>query len=222
MSEHPDLEQLADFAAGTLARAAAEEVARHLDACPVCRLEVVRLRRFQAVGSDFELAAAARWDDADARLERAFPRTLPPRRRVRTWFLPAAAAAILAVALLGPLADRDRAAGPPRGEPATARVIVATRPLGDLAQPPRAFAWHATQGFDTYALEVLTPDLETICRLADIADTTVAMPDTLLRRIEPGKTYLWTVRGYRGLNVAATSAHAWFKVATGPAPASSP
>ena len=63
--EHPDLERLAEFAAGRLHGEEAERIAGHLADCPFCSLERKRLDRFAAIEEDEELLAEADWPRAE-------------------------------------------------------------------------------------------------------------------------------------------------------------
>ncbi len=132
---HPDLDRLARYGAGELAPAEAAEIERHLGDCPACRLELISLRRFEALGDDAELGAEARWPQAAEALDRAFQEKILPAARGdtaaepaaaagtaaagagatkvagrirprRRWLVPAIAAAALALAVLGPAVRR--------------------------------------------------------------------------------------------------------------------
>jgi hypothetical protein len=77
-SEHPELEQLAEHAAGRLDAAEAEVVRRHLQDCPFCRLELKRLARFETIATDEELLVEAEWSRARFALARAYQEKLKP------------------------------------------------------------------------------------------------------------------------------------------------
>lgn len=263
---HPELELLAEWAAGALAHDAEETAAveRHLSDCPTCRLEVGRLRRFAALDTDPELATEAGWPRAERALARAYREKivaeigrgdaadaaptqkgrllrLPVRSRwprlerspgssssapspgsspERWWAVPAAVAAILVLVLLN-LPGRQGHEGPPdltgprRGVGPAAREIVLDVPTGELTQPPHRFAWHVEKRFDTYGLEVVTPELERVFHQTGIVETAFVVSDTMRGLLAPGRIYLWSVHGYRGLTVEAVSAHAWFKMPPG-------
>jgi hypothetical protein len=143
-------------------------------------------------------------------------------RLPKIWAVPAAATVVLAVVLLSLVSReepemRSRGVGPMRGGGITAeRVIVPLVPVGLLAGPPERFRWSARAGFDSFSLEILTPELDRVFYQAGIEDTTMASSDTLRTLLSSGQTYLWSVQGYRGLTPSDTSVHAWFKVPVRP------
>jgi len=229
---HPDLEALAEFCAGALPAEAAAGIERHLAECPRCRLEAARIRRFAALEEDEELAAEADWPRAAAALDRAWRERIAPAARgerpiagripragrlARRWYVPVIAAAALALVLLGPDLRRNleaprRGVGPVRGEESTASIVIEA-PSGKVTAAPREFSWRAAAGFDSYALEVLTPGLDPVIRLDGLKGGNAALPDSLRARLLPGRTYLWDVKGYRGLAETSASPYAWFTIA---------
>ncbi len=76
--EHPDLDRLADFAAGLLPAAEASAVDAHLETCPLCRLELKRLARFASIDGDEELLAEAAWPRAEFLLQKSFAEQVRP------------------------------------------------------------------------------------------------------------------------------------------------
>ncbi len=234
---HPDADRLLEHAEGTLARDVADGIAAHLAACAACRLELAQLRRFGQLDRDAELIEEADWPRAEAALERAFhariapaavrPRPAPgrllrlPPRPARRLILTAAAAALLALALFGWPAWRGGegagpGAGPVRGPVAGTGAIVTVAPVGALPAPPERFSWRAEGDFDAFDLDVITVRLDVVFSRTGLRDTTFVVPDSLRALLQPGRTYLWSVRGLRGLGVVAASGQAWFTVAHPP------
>jgi hypothetical protein len=76
--EHPDLDRLAEFAAGLLPATETSAVDAHLEACPLCRLELKRLARFETIDGDEELLAEAEWPRAEFLLQKAFAEKVRP------------------------------------------------------------------------------------------------------------------------------------------------
>lgn len=75
---HPDLDRLAEHAAGRLPEAEASAVVDHLRSCPLCALESKRLARFAAIDTDGELLAEAAWPRAELLLQRAYAEKVRP------------------------------------------------------------------------------------------------------------------------------------------------
>lgn len=229
-TSHPDLDVLAEYAAGTLAQRDAPPVERHLPACLECRIELARIRRFAQIERDEALSAEAEWPNARAALERAYRTTIGPAARARAhrarehgaashrsiwprWLgVPAAAAAALALTVLAidrlDVSDRSEGDGAYRG--AAAEAIVPLSPAGPLTETPRAFAWRADGEFDSFVLEVYSPELEIVFTRPEIAGTMYAAGDSLLALLEPGRTYHWSVHGVRRFSSSIASAPAWF------------
>jgi hypothetical protein len=230
-SNHPDLDQLAAFAAGELGAGEAEAVGRHLQDCVLCRLELRQMRRFESLEGDEKLQAEAEWSRARFALNRSYQdkiapavrraETARPRHRGRIWwFVPAAAAAVVALVLIGqdpgpgPLSD-GQPAGPVRGgetggPAALSQVLVPISPAGELEGVPERFTWRADREFDAFTLEIFTPNLQTLFRQEGIQGTEFIVTDSLRRRLAPGQTYLWGVQGHEGLNLTAVSKQGWF------------
>ena len=282
---HPDLDVLADLAAGVLGRDDAKHVTRHLDDCHRCRLELKRLQRFLTIDQDQDLIAEADWQAARFALEQAYQETVKPSlrapaleepvphepaahepaphepaahepvarepaprdpaarkpvarepaprdpagpRRTRSvrsqshlrWLVPVAAAAVLAAVMIGIGTDRpgvrpfeDASPGHPvRGDGPVQSVIELDEPVGEVAAAPRIFAWRVATEFETYALEVVTPDLKRVFVQAGLEETRFTVPDSLRTLLKPGASYLWSVEGRAGLATTAVSETGWFQI----------
>lgn len=219
---HPDPELLAARATGLLAAEAAARVDAHVAGCPVCGLEMARAARFAHLDRDEDTAAAADWEAARKRLDAAWhsvvwPAVAPRRRRFPRWFVPAAAAVLVLVAI--GVGDRFwRPAGSPgadavRGLPAAAPAIRPLAPTGRQETAPARFAWVADRGFQAFALEIFTAELGTVLRLEDLRHPQTDLPDSVRDRLEPGVTYFWHVEGWEGLNAAEASPTVSFHIA---------
>ena len=242
-ARHPDLDALADYAAGVLGQEETALLERHLAACHRCRLEAKRLARFATIDQDAELLADAGWSEARFALERAYRERVKPAvaaaaadaAPVRTpaagssatnphlrWLVPVAAAAVLALVFIGfgrhdsgpghGLPDRQ-AADAVRGGAVEEAVIVLRAPLGEIAAPPEAFVWETDHDFESFRLEVVTPDLNLVFAQADLDSSRFVVPDSLRALLHAGESYLWSVEGRVGLATSRMSQTAWFKIA---------
>jgi len=218
---HPDLDTLAALAADRLDGDEMERVAGHVARCRRCRLEVRRLARFAAIDADEALAAEAGWERVEGRIVRPDHHVLDGRRRFSglkrlVWLVPAAAAAGLLLTVLPPGDDAlHDPASPPRvlrGDTADRDRIIPQEPTGDVAAPPDRFTWSGESGFDAYRLEISTPDLDVLLLRDELTDPVYVLSDSLSGLFTPGETYLWTVTGRRGVEAAAASETAWFRI----------
>jgi hypothetical protein len=67
--QHPELEQLAAHFKDALPEAESAAVSAHLEGCAQCRLELLRLARFEGAEQDEEALRVAQWEKAEADLQ---------------------------------------------------------------------------------------------------------------------------------------------------------
>jgi hypothetical protein len=226
---HPDVETLAAYAAGSTLD---EPTRIHVEACPICRLEIKKLERFARLDADEALSKEADWQSARPRLERAFrDRILPGvsatfRTRGRfaswrspwvRWLAPAAAAALVLIVVYQ--ADRSRRPvvdrGPVRGTPVESPNIDLKQPIGEIDEAPRVFVWVSREKEDYYKLEVFTSGLEKIFEADHILETRWAATDSVRSLLDRQTIYLWNVTGHRGVERMTVSPNGWFKITGG-------
>ncbi|MGD8412969.1 MAG: hypothetical protein PVF33_01980 [Candidatus Latescibacterota bacterium] len=228
---HPDMETLAALAAGTVED---EEAARHLESCPECRMEIIRLRRFERLSEDGDLVNEADWSVAKPMLDRAFrekvlpeivrpaddtPRPREPfwtRWQVR-WLAPVAAvAAVLLLVFISGRIERPGTVtedvGPVRGAPVDAPDITLEKPAGEIAAPPYAFEWKPQTKEDYYTIEIFSSHLDRIFEVTPITGTRWVASDSLKSILQKDTVYLWSVTGHRGVEPVTVSPNAWFKI----------
>ncbi len=228
--KHIDLEILDKYLEGKLARNEAEAVRRHLDSCPLCGLELKRLRRFETIDSDEDLARKGEWLYARTKLEKALgerivPAATGPRARIvrfrraaraARWLVPAAAAAAVVLVIAHFAANEKFGAPAPgtsimRGISPVAYGIELMEPVGEIAAFPSIFKWKSDRMYDRFTLEIFTSKLERVALERNIKESFWKTPDSLRTALKPGVVYLWNVRGYRGLESASASPNGWFK-----------
>lgn len=176
LSEHPAAEEIAAYLSDTLSPGSRVTVEEHLAECRECREQVTSARRL-------------------LRQHRS------PNRRV--WLVPAAAAAILAVAVV--LRSPVRApvgAEPLRGDSSVLaadgalRIGVVAPVEGDTVGPtPVVFIWRSQVGKPLYRL-TLTEGSGREVWAAETGDTTLALPSSA--SLEPGRPYFWVVDALGG------------------------
>ncbi len=221
---HPEQDDLAMFAAGYLRGPAADDIAEHLQVCVLCRLEVLRLQRFEAAEADPGLCLEADLDAVGPALDRALATEILPlirpagrMRGVSRWPVVTALAATLVMALLGigriPGPEVPGGARAPlRGTGLQRTVVMAVQPSGKLTAPPPSFAWTAPDSLDAFALEIFTPDLKIIFTARGIKAHAYVVGDSLASLLAPGATYLWNVKGFSGLKPGPASPDTWFTI----------
>jgi hypothetical protein len=237
---HIDLEALEKYLLGKLEEREAETVRRHLEKCPLCDLELKRLQRFAGVDSDDDLARSAEWIYARRKLENAFigriaplpagdadnadaqKIRLPRASRAARWIIPMAvmAAGLVMIAYFSKR-EGSRVSEPARrvmrGAPPVRYDIELMEPVGDIHASPAVFEWKSERDDARYTLEIFTPTLARIYRAENVAGSSWTAPDTLGAILEPDAIYLWSVKGFKGLERAAASPIGWFRIARGAA-----
>jgi len=93
----------------------------------------------------------------------------------------------------------------------TGPQIVLDAPSGELAALPLMFVWQTDQACETYTLEIFTADLKMVFSLTDIPAQSWTIAAELTVLLQPDTIYLWSVRGYRQLQVVAESGNSWFR-----------
>lgn len=228
---HLKIEELDDYMSGRLEPGGAARAKRHLDDCPLCRLEIKRMARFEDIESDNELAEEADWEAARFKLERAFKdRVLPvvvekssvergarPSFFMPRWLAPLAAAAAVILMFVyieraSVLQDMYRDLGPMRGELAPEYEIILESPVGNIQAYPERFEWRSDVDSDYYKIEIFTSDLKQVYVVESVKKSEWALPDSIKARFEQGTFYLWSVKGYKGLEREVTSPNAWFRI----------
>jgi hypothetical protein len=229
--EHIDIETIEKYLQGKLADMEVEAVKRHLETCPLCGLELKRLQRFETIDSDENLARNGEWLYARTRLEKAFRERIAPSAagegarlvrfpraaRVARWLVPAAAAAVVVMMVVHYTMNEGSRAPMPgrsvmRGAPAVEYGIALKEPMGEIKTYPKIFEWESDRKDNFFMLEIFTPTLEKIYRVRNIKESSWNAPDTLGVILEPGVIYLWSVRGYKGLERATASTNGWFRI----------
>ncbi len=230
-SSHIDPATLADFFEGKLPEEEARLVKEHLDGCALCRLELKKLERFRRIDADEDLAREAEWPYARTKLEsamrdRVIPEVVGGRRaaarrpriaRAVRWLLPLAAAAIFVVVVVRLAGPGEPGApvpekGPMRGAPAVDYEITLEKPIGELGSFPEVFTWQSPRHDDYFTLEIFNAGLRAMYRADRIAGSSWKAPDSLRTALGPDSIYLWSVKGYKGLERVVTSPNGWFKI----------
>ena len=189
---------LAALADGNLDAPARDEAMMHLAQCGFCRSSVASLAR---VLGDPAVAAAAR------AVDRA-----PGRRFVRL-VAPAAAAAVLLIAILGRQGTVERSS-PIHRAPVISAIDqpVAISPLGAGARP-EWLRWGAVVGADRYRVTLFHADGRVLYVL-ELRDTAAAVPDSI--GLIPGSSYLWMVEARTGWDRWSSSRLFKFSIARDP------
>ncbi len=233
-NRHLDLQALERYLEGTMEEWELARAERHLEGCPICRIELGYLKRFRSIDEDEELLSEARWEYAEKRLEqwrsefvkkaRAGREETGGRREggflfIFRWSAPVVAAAVLILMFIGveqaPVRKLSEEGAVMRGGPGRIRSIELIEPYGKLSRLPEKFVWRQVMDVNHYDLEIFSSQLRTIFKAEGIADTSVTVTDSLRALIEPGTVYLWKVTGYKGNEPSVKSGSAWFEIKPG-------
>jgi hypothetical protein len=189
-----DEELLAAVADGSVDAEVRDRALPHLATCGHCRRAVASLA--SALNDPAVAAAAGKG-----------------RGSVRRWSrlaIPAAAAAVLAIAVLG-----HYEAGPlkHRGPPITqATQPEAISPLG-LGSRPAQLRWGSVSEAELYRVTLFQADGRVLYEV-EARDTSVVLPDSV--RLMPGGSYLWKVEARTGWNRWSASRLFEFSVSAAP------
>lgn len=178
--ECPDDEVLAALAAGEIGAAERKDLVPHVATCGHCRPLVASLAR--AFADPAVAEARARGESGT-------------RRRMTRVALPAAAAAVLFIALLarsgnhGPATPVHRASDVP-----AAQAPVPIAPRGAV-QRPELLSWAGVAGAGRYRVTLYRSDGQVLFGL-ELPDTATPLPDSVT--LAAGQVYLWKVEARTG------------------------
>lgn len=189
--------ELAGYLDQDLSPAERRPVEEHLDACDLCRAELVAAVRLlnQEPGADVPRAAE--------------------QRKVRRWSVPAglaglaAAAAVAALLLISPEAPSNRQVAPEQERFDTegvARFLIHGPPdEGLVPRDDLRFVW-ADHGTGSYRITIVAEAGSPVWS-SSVADTVVEPPASL--ELEPGKRFFWFVDAISGGVVGRTDPHSF-------------
>jgi hypothetical protein len=181
---HPDAHEIAGYVDGALAAEARATIDAHLATCADCRSEVAEVSRIL--------------------------RTAPARRRVsrRVW-IPAAAAAALALYWVAPRALREY--GQPQHRDDVVTPTFAPRVIAPVGPVERVsgLIWSSVPGGDRYRVRLFDAD-GTVLWERELTDTAAAIPDSIVLR--PREPYYWRVEAHSGFDRRAESELAEFRI----------
>ena len=161
-------------------------VETHIDECASCRAEMIALS--QITRADVPAKAVA--------------------HRVR-WWMPAAAAVVVAALALPSLTSNARVPGSTERAPRVTdsdgrpRFAIVSPADDSTATTPLVFTWRAATA-DVYRISVLAEAGDPVWT-AETNDTTIALPGSI--PLETGRLYFWYVEGIANGIVASTGVH---------------
>jgi hypothetical protein len=172
----------------------------HMDTCARCQAELALWQAFNEPSRDAAETEAVDW--IVARLQRscvaslgsAAPTLAQRFQTTRVRRLLGVAAAIMVAATLGYVVwDREPAVPPPTGAQVyrTASIDIVS-PSGDVAGPPQELVWVASPAAARYDVRVLEVDGTIVWRATSLSPR-VVLPDDVIARSVPGKTWIWEV-----------------------------
>lgn len=208
----------------------APRLAAHLAECPRCQAELTLMKKFLGDERLEHEGAAVAWISAE--LERSLPQiTGRAAGRVGTvagswwsrWWsstggrvaVAASAVAVLALAAVVWMRPTEPVIVADAGKHEVvmrAEGVTGLSPEGDLKTAPVELTWEAAAGAAAYRVELMEVD-ESVLWSSESSGTRVAVPETVQRKMLPGKPMLWRVTALDGSGKAvATSAEERFRV----------
>ena len=205
----PGKEEFVQFFLNRAPAAAAEELTDHLRSCDACRRKFEILRDVGPALRDQKarlrpLARASRRE-----LNSRF-RSQKPRGQGARFRLFGAIGASLGVVLFGLLLFRNpNSADTLRGSVNTLPGLAL--PEGPLAEAPRLFFWTHVPGGDSYRFELIDDELQSL-ETATSTKPWILLPESVQRRLRPGRTYLWTVEVVSDDNLRIGEIRRYFEI----------
>ena len=198
--------ELSSLADGSLAEPAAVRLREHLSDCPRCQTELTLLNYFENAAPTPDEERAVRW--ISARLEAETiggPAPLqahgavPPRRSAsKTLNVAGFALATVALGAAITIGLRERRA-PELTQPSLVAPMVlrsaairTLSPAGVVDAAPEALRWEPQTGAASYSVQLMEVDDAELWS-AVTPDAAIALPQSLLARLTPGKPLLWEV-----------------------------
>lgn len=184
LDRHLEPHEIAAFVDGSMTGEERASIDAHLSACPECRAEVVDVSRIV--------------------------RTAPPARGVspRLW-IPAAAAAALALLWAAPRAMREDGAPQHREEAVT--MTVAPRPIVPVGavDTVSVLVWSSVPYANSYRVRLFDAD-GTVMWEREASDTVAAIPGSIA--LQPQRLYYWRVEAHTGFDRRAASDLVEFRI----------
>lgn len=178
----------------------------HVRSCSRCEAEQSLWQSFRDSQRAADEGAAVQWVVSELRRRRT-PETISAssswwrgRFAAAGWRPLAAAAAIVLAVGAGYLRwDPEPRIAPQASGAQTYRTTAVTvsAPRGDIASPPSELIWVAIEGAKRYDIQVLEID-HSLLWSGSSQTTRVELPRSIINRIVPGKTLLWTVTAVDG------------------------
>lgn len=203
--ECPGAEELSRLVTGELEEGVREAAVLHLAGCADCSRELRALR--QAEGAEpRETSMAARGGEFPRIAEANQPHHRRPWRNRATWLAAAAAALLISVPLWR--------AQSPATDPGLVRggdVDAAATPQGTITATPAILRWPNQPGATAYVPKLYTAAADPIWTGPATAETEVALPDEVARRLEAAgeASFVWTVE-VRGAAARTELGPYWF------------
>lgn len=178
VERHLEADEVAAYVDGAVAGDERQRIQAHLATCADCRQEM-----HEILG-----------------VVRALPAKPPSRRRI---WLPAAAAAVIAIVLAWPRRHEDSLTSGGEHRQGAVTTTIAPRPLTPVGSAVRGdtLIWSSVPGADVYAIRLF--GASSLLWEGQTSDTVAALPATV--GIRAGATYYWKVEARTGFGRWAAS-----------------
>lgn len=178
----------------------------HLRSCSRCEAELSLWRSFNDSNPPADEGGAVQWIVSELRRRRTADSSAAPQTASRGWLAtlgwrPVAALAVMVLAVgIGYVVwDPAPAINAPAPGTQTYResAVKTITPSGELSNPPSELTWQAVDGAVSYDVQILEID-RTLLWSTSSRSSRIELPRTVVRRIVPGKTLLWSVTATDG------------------------
>jgi hypothetical protein len=209
-SSCPDVEQLGQYADGTIDATSLRKVGSHVAACQHCKSELALLREFEEAAVRPEEERQVAWISAklqDRSEEILASRSTQRAERLPWWktllTLPALSRAALALGAIlivvsGSIYLRRSSAPVLNTTLDSGRDVLRSNtvhlisPKGDLARKPSLLEWEAVPGAVRYQVRVIEVDRTELWK-AETSAVGIQLPDEVRAKIQPLKSLRWQV-----------------------------
>lgn len=95
------------------------------------------------------------------------------------------------------------------GEKPRLRLV---EPEGQIPKPPSLFKWTPVQKADSYRLELIDDNLQTLIRQDGIRQNSYSVPTDVQKKMARGKPYVWTIEVFDDLGLKVDSGQQYFEI----------
>ena len=231
-TEHLDIAILERYLHDELSGVEREKVKGHLEICPLCRVELKSLKRFEEIDRDEHLAREADWATAEKLIdgwaeewgrerigagEVGGVESLHERKfGFGIIVSPLVAAALLVLMFIGIKGSLNTGmhefSNVMRSGTQIERQITLVAPSGDIMDLSDAFVWDCQHGDYSFRIDIFTAELTAVFSTKGIKGSSFKVKNIPRYLLKPGTIYMWRVSAYKGNERVSVSKTQWFRI----------